>query len=207
MVSTSLNDCVDIYQNTDRAEVIRILSKLLEVSTTTYQKIRVLLALVAARLDYSQSLVSIPHDSWVSCMRELDALITLLLEEEHYIVEETVEEYDDMVDREPQMVNGTTQRVRVIGSLIGLLENLDNEVSPSLDSQSGSLPDDRLISSQKHYSIRMRTTKGPTTSSGFAKRFHYMLQLSRRKCSLRGRRGRIRLFELSCDAWSIFTPK
>lgn len=140
-------------------------------------------------------------------MHEFDALITLLLEEANYMVEETVEEYDDMVEREPQIVNGTTQRVRVIGSLIGLMENLDNEASPVIDSSSDSVPDESLISSQKHYSIQMRTTRGPTTSIGCAKRSHCMLQLSRRKCSLRGRHGRIRLFERSCDVWSTFTPR
>lgn len=62
-------------------------------------------------------------------MHELDRLITLLLEERDFVVEQTVEEYDDMVEREPQVVNGQTQRLKVTGSLIGLVENLDNEVS------------------------------------------------------------------------------
>ena len=62
-------------------------------------------------------------------MHEFDSLITLLLDEEDYIVEDTVEEYDDMVEREPQTVNGRTEKVKIIGNLIGLLENLDNEAS------------------------------------------------------------------------------
>lgn len=62
-------------------------------------------------------------------MHELDSLIDLLLEHDDYVVEETVEEYDDMVERETQVVNGQRQRVKVIGSVIGLVENLDNEVS------------------------------------------------------------------------------
>ncbi|ORY35012.1 putative eukaryotic translation initiation factor subunit [Naematelia encephala] len=119
-------------KNTDRAETIRILSKLLEVSTTTYQRIRVYLALIPARLDYSQSLVSIPHDSWVSCLHELDALISLLIQEPDYVVQEQTEEYDDLVDREPTVVDGKTQRVAVAGSLIGMLENLDNEFTKTL---------------------------------------------------------------------------
>jgi len=116
-------------KNTDRAETIKILQKLLEVSATTYQKIRVYLALVPARLDYSQNLTSMPQDSWVACRQELEELITLLLKEKDYVVQDQVEEYDDSVDREPQEVDGKLQRVKVAGSIVGLVENLDNEVS------------------------------------------------------------------------------
>ncbi|WVQ66549.1 eukaryotic translation initiation factor 3 subunit C [Kwoniella botswanensis] len=119
-------------KNTDRAETIKILSKLLEVSETTYQKIRVLLALVPARLDYSQNLAHIPHDSWVLGLNELDQLVTLLLDNPDYVVQETVGEYDDLVEREPQVVNGKKERVTVAGSLISLLESLDNEFTKTL---------------------------------------------------------------------------
>ncbi|WRT69433.1 eukaryotic translation initiation factor 3 subunit C [Kwoniella shivajii] len=119
-------------KNTDRAETIKILSKLLEVSETTYQKLRVLLALVPARLDYSQNLAHIPHESWVQGRSELDQLITLLLQNEDYVVQETVGEYDDLVEREPTAVNGKKERVAVAGSLISLLESLDNEFTKTL---------------------------------------------------------------------------
>ncbi|KAJ7430275.1 hypothetical protein B0H11DRAFT_2263861 [Mycena galericulata] len=42
-------------ENTDRAEQIRILEKLLEVAATAYQRIRVLLALVSSRFNYNSS--------------------------------------------------------------------------------------------------------------------------------------------------------
>lgn len=116
-------------KNTDRAETIRILQKLLEVSETTYQKIRVLLALVPARLDYSQNLSSIPHDSWVACLAEFNQLLAILLAEKDYIVQDNVEEYDDMVERTPETEGG---RVKVAGNLISLLENLDNEFAKTL---------------------------------------------------------------------------
>jgi translation initiation factor 3 subunit C len=98
------------------------------VTETTYQKIRVLLALVPARLDYSQALPSIPHESWVQGMHELDQLVSLLLKEEDYVVREQVAEYDDMVERAPETVDGKVQRVEIAGNLISLVENLDNEV-------------------------------------------------------------------------------
>jgi translation initiation factor 3 subunit C len=113
------------------------LQKLLEVSATTYQKIRVYLALIPARLDYSQNLASIPQESWVACRQELDELISLLLTEKDYVVQDVVEEYDDMVDREPETVDGKVQRVKVAGSIVGLVENLDNEVSLRLVPSTG----------------------------------------------------------------------
>ncbi|KAL7424904.1 Translation initiation factor 3 subunit c [Cryptotrichosporon argae] len=115
-------------KSTDRAETIRILQRLLEVSETTYQKIRVLLALIPARLDYSQNLVSIPHDSWVACLREYDTLVSLLHANPDYSVQENVEEYDDQEERAPE----AGKRLQVQGSLISLLENLDNEFTKTL---------------------------------------------------------------------------
>jgi len=70
-----------------------------------------------------------PQDSWVSCRQELDELISLLLAEPDYIVTDLVEEYDDMAEREPEVKDGKTQKVKVAGSVVGLVENLDNEVS------------------------------------------------------------------------------
>ena len=116
-------------KNTDRADTIKILRRLYEVCTTTYQKIRVLLALVPARLDYSQYLASMPQDSWMSCRDELDQLVTLLIENGHYVVQEQVDEYDDMVEREPQMVKGVQQRVQIAGNVVTMVESLDSEVS------------------------------------------------------------------------------
>jgi len=55
-------------------------------------------------------------------------LIGILLDNEDYVVQETVEEYDDLVERTPSTVGGKTIRVQVAGSLISLMENLDNEV-------------------------------------------------------------------------------
>jgi len=117
-----------IIQNTDRAETIRTLQKLLEVSGTTYQKIRVYLALIAARLDYSQNLISMPQDSWVACRQEYDELISILLENRGYVIQEVMpadHNDNDMAEREPANSN---DRVALQGSLIGVFENIDNEV-------------------------------------------------------------------------------
>ncbi|WVQ75178.1 eukaryotic translation initiation factor 3 subunit C [Cryptococcus sp. DSM 104548] len=119
-------------KNTDRAETVKILTKLLEVSETTYQKIRVLLAIVPARLDYSQHLVSVPHEAWIAALQEFDQLVAILLEEPDYIVQETVTEYDDLVERTPEVKDGKKEKVVIAGSLISLLESLDNEFTKTL---------------------------------------------------------------------------
>ncbi|KAK4683847.1 translation initiation factor 3 subunit C, partial [Tremellales sp. Uapishka_1] len=121
-------------KNTDRADTVKILVKLLEVSTTTYQKIRVLLALIPARLDYSQHLPSIPHESWVAGLHELDSLLQILLDDSDYVVQDQVEDHeDDDVERTPTVdASGKKERVRIAGGLISLLENLDNEFTKTL---------------------------------------------------------------------------
>lgn len=121
-------------KNTDRAETIKILSKLLEVAASPYQKIRVLLALISARLDYSTNLASIPHDSWCSALTELNQLITMLLgSNKDYVVTEDAGEYDDMVERTPgQGEEKENSRVKVRGSLINLLESVDSEFTKTL---------------------------------------------------------------------------
>jgi translation initiation factor 3 subunit C len=54
-------------KNTDRAEQIRIMEKLLEVAQTPYQKIKVLLALIATRFDLSTGAQSyMPVEQWKS---------------------------------------------------------------------------------------------------------------------------------------------
>lgn len=103
------------------------------MTETTYQRIRVLLALVPARLDYSQALPSIPHESWVQGLKELDLLLSLLIKEPGYVVQEEVAEYDDMVEREPESKDGKVVKVEIAGNLISLVENIDNEVSFAIE--------------------------------------------------------------------------
>lgn len=77
-----------------------------------------------------------PHDSWISCRQELDELVSLLLAERDYVVQDVVEEYDDQVEREPETgADGKVKRVKVAGSIVGLVENLDNEVGTPGDAR------------------------------------------------------------------------
>ena len=102
-----------------------------------------------------------PQDSWVSCRQELDELISLLLAEPDYIVTDLVEEYDDMAEREPEAKDGKTQKVKVAGSVVGLVENLDNEVSLARCLESGRL----TCSSSRLFNTLTPMTRAPTTLS------------------------------------------
>lgn len=56
-------------------------------------------------------------------------LLDILIAQPGYVVQETVAEYDDMVEREPEEKDGKTTKVEIAGNLISLVENIDNEVS------------------------------------------------------------------------------
>lgn len=53
-------------RSTDRAEQIKILEELKKVAATTYQKIRVLLALISGRFDYNPMALFMPIDQWTA---------------------------------------------------------------------------------------------------------------------------------------------
>lgn len=118
-------------QNTDRAEQIKVLERLLEVAVTVYQQIRVLLALVSSRFDYNSSISThMPTELWVAAQAEVDKLITVLAANPQYSVQEITEEYDELADRTPeQEPNGV---VAVRGSIISFVERLDDEFTKSL---------------------------------------------------------------------------
>ncbi|KAL0956288.1 hypothetical protein HGRIS_002446 [Hohenbuehelia grisea] len=119
-------------KNTDRAEQIRILEKLLEVAVTTYQRIRVLLALISSRFDYNSSVAShMPNELWLSAQREVDQLIAIIASDRKYSIEEVVSlEYDELAERTPADEPDGILRVR--GSIISFIDRLDDEFTKSL---------------------------------------------------------------------------
>lgn len=118
-------------KNTDRQEQLMILEKLLSISTTTYQKVRVLLALVSSQFDYNPSVTThLPTDAWKSARSRLDELLTLLSTEPQFVVLEETVDYDDQEERAPDP--DPTQKLQVRGSIISLLDRLDDEFTKSL---------------------------------------------------------------------------
>ena len=111
-------------------EQVKTLEKLLAVAVTTYQRIRVILALMSARFDYNPSATHMPVDTWSSAQKEFDQLVLILVEEPEYSVQEVVgEEYDESVERTPKTEGGV---VRIRGSVISFVDRLDDEFTRSL---------------------------------------------------------------------------
>ncbi|KAI0368335.1 eukaryotic translation initiation factor 3 subunit 8 [Pilatotrama ljubarskyi] len=118
-------------KNTDRMEQIRILEKLLEVAVTPYQRIRVLLALIAARFDYNSSVAThMPIDLWIAAQKEVDQLIAIAVQEPGYSIQEITEDYDELEERSPATEKDGIVRVR--GSVISFVDRLDDEFTKSL---------------------------------------------------------------------------
>lgn len=117
-------------KNTDRAEQIRILEKLLEVAVTPYQRIRVLLALISSRFDYNSSVAThMPVELWLSAQHEVDQLLSIVMTDPNYSIQEVTDEYDELTERSPVTENGV---VRIRGSIISFIDRLDDEFTKSL---------------------------------------------------------------------------
>jgi translation initiation factor 3 subunit C len=114
-------------QGTDRQEQIRVLEKLLEVAATSYQQLRVLLALISSRFDYSPSAVYMPLELWIAAKREIDQLVSLITSSSGYSIEENPPEYDELAERVPDK-----EPIRIRGSIISFLDRLDDEFTKSL---------------------------------------------------------------------------
>ena len=121
-----------VHQNTDRAEQIKILEQLLEVAVTSYQRIRVLLALISSRFDYNSSVAThMPIELWLSAQREVDQLVAIMASDSSYSVQEVTDDYDELVERSPsdEKEKGV---VRIRGSIISFVDRLDDEFTKSL---------------------------------------------------------------------------
>ncbi|KAJ6499400.1 eukaryotic translation initiation factor 3 subunit 8 N-terminus-domain-containing protein [Mycena sanguinolenta] len=120
-------------KNTDRAEQIRILEKLLEVAATAYQRIRVLLALVSSRFDYNSSVAThMPIELWLSAQREVDQLVAIITANPAYSIQEITEDYDELKERSPEDPEERGGIVRIRGSIISFVDRLDDEFTKSL---------------------------------------------------------------------------
>ncbi|KAF8919978.1 eukaryotic translation initiation factor 3 subunit 8 [Mucidula mucida] len=118
-------------KNTDRVEQIRTLERLLEVAVTSYQRIRVLLALISSRFDYNSSVAThMPLELWLSAQREVDQLVSIVASDSAYAIQETTEDYDEMIERSPATEKDGVVRIR--GSIISFVDRLDDEFTKSL---------------------------------------------------------------------------
>jgi translation initiation factor 3 subunit C len=107
------------------------LEKLLEVAITSYQRIRVLLALVSARFDYNSSMSSyMPVELWTSAQKEVDQLVGIIMRNPQYAIQEVTEDYDELLERSPDTEKNGVVVIR--GSIISFVDRLDDEFTKSL---------------------------------------------------------------------------
>lgn len=116
-------------KNTDRVEQIRVMEKLLEIATTPYQTIRVLLNLISTRFDSSSTATYMAVENWKQAQKELNQLITTLEANPQFIVVENAEEWEDD-EKQPHLEPG--EIMRVPGSVVSFVERLDDELTRSL---------------------------------------------------------------------------
>lgn len=116
-------------KNTDRQEQIRIMERLLEVANTAYQKVRVLLTVISTRFDVTATSVQnyMSQEQWKSAQREFALLLETLEQNPWLVVLESAEEWEDDEKQPP-----TDKLLKVPGSVISLLERLDDELTRSL---------------------------------------------------------------------------
>jgi translation initiation factor 3 subunit C len=115
---------------TDRLEQTKVLDKLLAVAATPYARIRVLLALISSLYDYNTSTHTyLPIEQWETARSRLEELFKTLKEERSYVIQEETEEYDEQEDRQPGQDG---EPVRIRGSVLSLIERLDDEFTKSL---------------------------------------------------------------------------
>ncbi|KAF9581629.1 Translation initiation factor 3 subunit c [Lunasporangiospora selenospora] len=144
-------------KNTNRDEQVRVLERLLVVATTPYQKIRVLLGLISAQLDFTTGLsgyMAIPL--WKNAEKYVTVLLTTLEANPGYVVKEDVPEEDEAEkDRAPQ--KGETVFIR--GSIVAFVDRLDDEFTKSLQNIDPHTTDyvDRLKDEVSLYTVIVRS--------------------------------------------------
>lgn len=118
-------------KNTDRAEQIRIMERLLEVADTPYRTIRVLLTLIATRFDLTTGSTSthMSQENWKSADHELTSLLEKLEENRNMVVVENAEEWED--DDKPP-TPAAEETLKIPGSVVSVVERLDDELTRSL---------------------------------------------------------------------------
>lgn len=117
-------------KSTDRTEQLRVLEKLLDIAATPYAKIRVLLALISSLFDYNTATLNyLPLEQWAGARARFEELLDLLTAETKYVVREEVPEYDEQEERAP---TNEEPVVFIRGSLLSLIERLDDEFTRSL---------------------------------------------------------------------------
>ncbi|KAI8988445.1 eukaryotic translation initiation factor 3 subunit 8 N-terminus-domain-containing protein [Mycotypha africana] len=126
-------------KNTDRSEQISTLESLLEAASSPFQKISVLLALLASRFDITG--VKAPFmdlTAWNSSAKEFNTLLEVLEKNRSFVVTEDAEDLDNE-DKDITPKEGEVVKIR--GSILSFVERLDDEFTKSLQNIDPHAPD------------------------------------------------------------------
>ncbi|KAK3684576.1 Translation initiation factor 3 subunit c [Vermiconidia calcicola] len=115
-------------KNTDRLEQIRVMEKLFDVSVNEYQRIRVLLVLIATRFDLTPGTGSqMSQEQWKLAQQEIAKLLDILdKNRDIVVVAEGAEEWEDD-EKQPTITPG--ELFKVPGSVVSFVERLDDELT------------------------------------------------------------------------------
>ena len=114
-------------KNTDRLEQIRIMERLLDVAVNEYQRIRVLMTLIATRFDLTSGTGSqMAQEQWKLAQQEIARLVSILEDNRHMVVVEGAEEWEDD-DKQPTFT--TDEIFKIPGSVASFVERLDDELT------------------------------------------------------------------------------
>lgn len=118
-------------KNTDRADQIRTMQKLLEVATTPYQRIRTYMTLISTRFDLTATSTAtyMSSEQWQAANEEYSALLSVLEENRQFLVSELADEWEDD-EKQPTVAEGET--FFIPGSVVSLVEHLDDSLTKGL---------------------------------------------------------------------------
>ena len=124
-------------KGTDRAEQVEQLTYLAKVAKTPAQKLEVLVHVVSAQFDVSQSLhAHVPVPVWRKCVENLMAMLDLLAAHANLVLEEPTEASVSAAadEEEGETSKGADHEgpIRVWGSVVAFVERMDDELFKSL---------------------------------------------------------------------------
>ncbi|SAM00896.1 hypothetical protein [Absidia glauca] len=144
-------------KNTDREEQANILGSLYSKSKTSFQKISVLLALIASRFDLTIGSTShMDIKTWKSVEKEVNLILSIMESDPSFVV---CEDAEDLDNDDKEVVPEAGQVVKLRGSIIGYIERLDDEFIKSLQATDPHTPDyiDRLRDEPSLYALLVRS--------------------------------------------------
>jgi len=71
-----------------------------------------------------------PLDMWLAAQREVDQLVAIISSNTSYSIQETTDDYDELLERSPAGESDGIVRIR--GSIISFVDRLDDEFTKSL---------------------------------------------------------------------------